>query len=103
MTILSMTNNDHKVLETIFGKKLSSCLTRLQRLVLKSLKYDVNVKYTKGTKVLVADVLSRILPQPAPVNDQLPQPDIHCVTKKDSVHHQKDYSRSKRKLLTTPP
>ena len=74
-------HTDHKPLEAIFKKKLSSCPARLQRFVLRALKYDVKVTYVKGTEVPIADALSRISPQPAPVNGQLPQLDIHYVTK----------------------
>ena len=42
-------HTDHKPLETIFKKKLSNC--RLQRFVLRALKYDVTVKYVKGAEV----------------------------------------------------
>ena len=36
-------HTDHKPLEAIFKKKLSSCPARLQRFVLRALKYDVKV------------------------------------------------------------
>jgi len=74
-------HTDHKPLEAIFKKKLSSCPARLQRFVLRARKYDVKVIYVKGTEVPVADARSRISPQPAPDNGQLPQLDIHYVTK----------------------
>ena len=73
-------NTDHKPLESIFKKKLSSCPARLQRFVLRALKYDVTVIYVKGADVPIADALSRLSPQPAPANNQLPQLDIHHVT-----------------------
>ena len=74
-------HTDHKPLEAIFKKKLSSCPARLQRFVLKALRYHVKVIYVKGTEVPVADVLSRISLQPAPDNRQLPQLDILYATK----------------------
>ncbi|XP_048589536.1 uncharacterized protein K02A2.6-like [Nematostella vectensis] len=58
-------NTDHKPLESIFKKKLTSCPARLQRFVLRALKYDVTVKLS---------------PQPAPPKGQLPQLSIHQVT-----------------------
>ncbi|XP_048583419.1 uncharacterized protein K02A2.6-like [Nematostella vectensis] len=73
-------NTDHKPLESIFKKKLTSCPARLQRFVLRALKYDVTVKYVKGSDVSIADALSRLSPQPAPPKGQLPQLSIHQVT-----------------------
>ena len=43
-------HTDNKPLETIFKKKLSNCPARLQRFVLRVLKYDVTVKYVKEPK-----------------------------------------------------
>lgn len=40
-------NTDQKPLEPIFKKKLANCPPRLQRLLIKALKYDVTVKYVK--------------------------------------------------------
>ncbi|PFX13349.1 Uncharacterized protein K02A2.6 [Stylophora pistillata] len=74
-------HTDHKPLEAIFKKKLSNCPARLQRFVLRALKYDVTIKYVKGAEVPIADALSRVSPQPAPLNDEFPQLDIHQITK----------------------
>jgi hypothetical protein len=74
-------HTDHKPLEAIFKKKLSSCPARLQGFVLRALKYDVTVKYVKGAEVPIADALSRVSPQPAPPNEEFPQLDIHQITK----------------------
>ncbi len=73
-------HTDHKPLEAIFKKKLSSCPARLQRFVLRALKYDVTVTYVKGAKVPIADALSRISPQQLPSKSQLPQLNIHQIT-----------------------
>ena len=73
-------HTDHKPLETIFRKKLSSCPSRLQRFVLRALKYDVTVTYVKCEQVPIADALSRVSPQPVPPKGQLPQLDIHQIT-----------------------
>lgn len=51
---------DHKPLETIFREKLSNCPARLQRFVLRPLKYDVTVKYAKGTEVPITDATSQL-------------------------------------------
>ena len=73
-------HTDHKPLEAIFKKKLSSCTARLQRFVLRALKYDVMVMYVKGAQVSIADALSRISPQKVSTKSQLPQLDIHQIT-----------------------
>ena len=60
---------DHKPLESIF-KKLAHCLPRLHRFLITGLKYDVNVKYVKGSEVPIADALSRVISQPCSEADQ---------------------------------
>ena len=50
---------DHKPLESIFTKPLSQAPIRLQRMLLALQRYDLVVKYVPGTKLYVADALSR--------------------------------------------
>ena len=50
-------NTDHKPLKSISKKRLSSCPPRLQRFLMRALKY-VTVNYVKGSDVLIADALS---------------------------------------------
>ena len=73
-------NTDHKPLEAIFKKRLSSCPPRLQRFLMRALKYDVTINYVKGPDVPIADALSRVSPQPAPSNGQLPEICVHHIT-----------------------
>ena len=54
---------DHKPLEMIWSKPLASAPPRLQRLLVKLLGYDFEVKYKPGSTMILADVLSR-LPNP---------------------------------------
>nr|XP_039255214.1 uncharacterized protein K02A2.6-like [Styela clava] len=49
----------HSPLEQIFKKNIVDAPARLQRLLLKCLKFDVTVKYKQGIKIPVADALSR--------------------------------------------
>lgn len=52
--------NDHKPLETLLKKGIHEIpSTRLQRLKLKLLKYNLEFKYLKGKLMYVADLLSR--------------------------------------------
>ena len=73
-------HTDHKPLESIFKKQLYSCPPRLQRFLLRALKYDISVKYVKGSDVPIADALSRVSPQQLPESDQIPEICVHHVT-----------------------
>ena len=73
-------NTNHKPLESIFKKSLSSCPPRLQRFLMRALKYDVTVNYVKGPDVPIADALSRVSPQLASANGQLPKIHVHHIT-----------------------
>lgn len=50
---------DHKPLESIFRKSLHSAPKRLQRMLLRLQKYDLQVSYKNGTEMYLADTLSR--------------------------------------------
>lgn len=51
--------SDHKALQSIMKKPPPSAPPRLQRMMLRLQKYDVNVIYRPGTNIPVADTLSR--------------------------------------------
>ena len=48
---------DHAPLEQIFKKSIAEAPSRLQRLLLRCMKFDVDVKYTPGKSIPVADAL----------------------------------------------
>ena len=50
---------DHQPLESIFKKDLSSAPKRLQRMLLRLQRYNLDVKYQKGEKMVMSDPLSR--------------------------------------------
>jgi len=50
---------DHKPLESIFKKSLTSAPKRLQRMLLRLQRFDLDVSYKKGTEMVLADTLSR--------------------------------------------
>jgi len=52
-------DTDHKSLESIIKKSLLSAPKRLQRMLLRLQKFDLEVSYRKGTEVHMADPLSR--------------------------------------------
>lgn len=50
--------NDHKLLETILKKPLSQAPKRLQDIIVKLFRYDIEFKFVKGTDLVSADALS---------------------------------------------
>ena len=53
---------------------------RLQAFLMRALKYDVTVNCVKGPDVPIADALSRVSPQLAPSNGELPEICVHHIT-----------------------
>ena len=51
--------SDHKPLEVIFRKPLVTAPKILQRMLLRLQRYSLDVKYTRGSEVYIADTLSR--------------------------------------------
>ena len=51
---------DHSPLEQIFRKNIAEAPARLQRLLLRCMKFDITVKYKAGKSIPVADALSRV-------------------------------------------
>ena len=49
----------HKPLEALFKKTLFQAPQRLQRMMLRLQRYDLQVKYEPGKNLLIADTLSR--------------------------------------------
>ena len=59
--------SDHKPLETIFVKPLTAAPKRLQGMLLRLQKFNLEVRYKKGTEMFIADTLSRApLPEVGP-------------------------------------
>ena len=56
---LTKVQTDHKPLEVIFKKPLHQVSPRLQRMLLRLQKYELDIKYIKGKYLNVADTLSR--------------------------------------------
>lgn len=75
-------NSDHKPLESIFKKELSSATPRIQRMRLKLLRYNVTIKYKPGKYLFIADALSRaFLNNPDLKSNAEIEYSVHCVTK----------------------
>ena len=72
----TLVETDHSPLEQIFKKNVAEAPARLQRMLLRCLKYDIDVKYKPGIKVPVADALSRVCIPPKSST----QPEKHEVS-----------------------
>ena len=51
--------NDHKPLNSISHRSITSCPPRIQKLLLRLQKYDFELQYSPGKDMLVSDTLSR--------------------------------------------
>lgn len=64
--------SDHKPLETILRKPLGAAPSRLQRMLLQLQRYDINVTYTPGKELLIADTLSQaVMPEQSVTIDDI--------------------------------
>lgn len=61
---------DHKPLESLFRKTLSSAPPRIQRMMIKVQQYHLNVNYKPGKYLYIADTLSRATEQKADDKDR---------------------------------
>ena len=62
---------DHKPLEEIFKKSLCDAPARLQRMLLRLQRYNLEVKYKKGSLMFIADTLNRAYPPLADLECQI--------------------------------
>ena len=60
----TLVETDHSPLEQIFKKNIAEVPARLQRLLLRCMKFDIEVKYRRGETIPVADALSRVCTTP---------------------------------------
>ena len=58
----TLVETDHSPLEQIFKKNITEAPARLQRLLLRCMKFDIEVRYRRGETIPVADALSRVCP-----------------------------------------
>ena len=70
----------HSPLEQIFNKNLVETPSRSQKLMLRCLKFDIDVKYKPGKTIPVADALPRVCVKSNQNNTSSKQPDAHFIT-----------------------
>ena len=70
---------DHKPLESIFSKSLLAAPIRLQRMLLQLQRYNLIVKYKKGSEQYIADLLSRATPPHSQSDIVMKSYDIFCT------------------------
>ena len=73
---------DHKPLETIWKKRIATASPRLQRLLLRLARYEIQLEYIRGKDNSIADALSKVdplspEPQDAKQMDAIP---VHQIT-----------------------
>ena len=74
---------DHKPLEAIFKKSLLTAPIRLQRMMLQLQRYNLRVKYIKGSTQYIADLLSRAIPDNSVPDAETKSFDVFCLGLED--------------------
>ena len=75
----TIVESDHKPLEAIVKKPLSSAPPRLQRMLLRLMKYEILLKYKPGKEMSIPDTLSRAsLPCKYPSSDDW-EAQVHLI------------------------
>ncbi|XP_069101574.1 uncharacterized protein [Argopecten irradians] len=80
--MLGIVETDHKPLESLFKKPLSSVPPRLQRMMLKVQQYDIVVSYRPGIELYIADILSRAVTATQDMENDVDEFEVHAI---DSV------------------
>lgn len=70
--------SDHKPLIRIHNKDINKISSRLQRMRLKVLKYKFNIEYLPGSKMFIADLLSRSFIKKDVDDDKQMLDIVHC-------------------------
>ena len=96
---------DHKPLESIWKKTIMSASARLQRLLLKVAKYDVEIRYIQGKTNVIADALSRgSYMEPPLKEDEVPLLEVDAITSTLPLSPDKlDETRHRSRRCTCPP
>ncbi|GFT97221.1 transposon Tf2-6 polyprotein [Nephila pilipes] len=74
--------SDHKPLMAIVKRPMHKISSKMQRMILKLLKYDLEINYVPGNRMFLADTLSRVFPVNETVRDDPEMLNIvHTVSK----------------------
>lgn len=94
--------SDHKPLEVIMKKPLSSAPARIQRLLMRLQKYQVNVQYKPGKEMHIADALSRAYLPVTSSPDKDIEAQVHMVITNLPVSSEKfeEFRKETKKDLT---
>lgn len=77
-----MVQSDHRPLSAIINKPMHKITTRMQRMILKLLKYEFEIKYVPGNQMFLADTLSRAFPKDEIIKDDPEMLNvIHSISK----------------------
>ena len=79
--------SDHRPLESILKKPLANTPPRLQRMLLRLQKYDIDLIYKPGKEMLLADTLSRVYLSDIAkeINEKEMTAQIHMATSSKSI------------------
>ncbi|KAL1446775.1 hypothetical protein WDU94_005665, partial [Cyamophila willieti] len=70
---------DHKPLATILKKNINDVAARLQKLLLRLFKYDIDVRYKPGSQMFISDTLSRAFQKDIQSDVKLEEYMVHDV------------------------
>lgn len=84
-----LVQSDHKPLEAIMKKPLSSAPARIQRLLMRLQKYYVKVQYKPGKEMLVAGALSRAYLPETILPDKETEAQVHMLMSNLPVSNEK--------------
>lgn len=99
---LIIVESDHKPLEVILRKPILSAPRRLQRMMLRLQRFNIDVHYKKGEHMYIADLLSRAMP----LQHEEVQEDVYGVGGEDEIYkelrdiNQTDFLHVKSERLT---
>ena len=80
-----LVETDHSPLEQIFKKNLADVPSRLQRFILRCLKFDIQVQYKPGRSIPVADALSRVCFKPSTGKSTNETSEVHFINTSSSL------------------
>ena len=93
-----LVQTDHKPLEIIYRKSLMKAPKRLQRILLQLKHFNLDLRYTPGTKVIIADTLSRCY-QTNENNEDSTFDQIWIIKEHNVSKEMRNYSNVKEKTL----